>query len=138
MYGLTDIILGSHKHGYTPFYYNLNDYLNPAGQPNTIAVLVRNIGENSRWYSGSGIYRHVWLRVTDALNIPVWGVFVTTPEVSEENSKVAATVSVENNSGSAVEFTLKNTILSPEGKEVSNSEKKEKLETGEKRKQNKF
>ena len=91
--------LGSHKHGYTPFYYYLNDYLNPAGEENTIAVLVKNTGENSRWYSGSGIYRHVWLRVTDALNIPVWGVFVTTPEVSEEKSKVQATVSVENKSG---------------------------------------
>ena len=92
--------LGSHKHGYTPFYYNLNNYLNPAGKENTLAVLVKNIGENSRWYSGSGIYRHVWLRMTDPLNIPVWGVFVTTPEVSEEKSTVEAVVSIENNGSS--------------------------------------
>ncbi len=124
--------LGSHKHGYTPFCFKLNDFLNPTGQRNTIAVLVRNIGENSRWYSGSGIYRHVWLRMTDPLNIPVWGVFVTTPEVSEEKSTVEAVVSIENNGGSSAEFTLKNTILSPAGEEVNTSESNEKLETGEK------
>jgi len=92
--------LGSHKHGYTPFCYFLNDFLNPAGEVNTIAINVKNIGANSRWYSGSGIYRHVWLRVTDGLNIPVWGIFVTTPEVTGEKSKVRAMVSVENKSGS--------------------------------------
>ncbi len=124
--------LGSHKHGYTPFFYRLNDYLNQPGQENSIAVLVKNIGENSRWYSGSGIYRHVWLRVTDNLNIPVWGVFVTTPEVSKEKSKIKAVVSVSNNSGTVVQFTVKNTILSPEGKEVISEEKNEKLNAGEK------
>ncbi len=124
--------LGSHKHGYTPFYFTISDHLNPPGQQNTIAVLVRNIGENSRWYSGSGIYRHVWLRMTDPLNIPVWGVFVTTPEVSEEKSTVEAVVSIVNNGGSSAEFTLKNTIFSPEGKEVNTSVSSEKLESGEK------
>lgn len=130
--------LGYHTHGYTPFYYKLNAYLNPAGQKNTIAVRAKNLGENSRWYSGSGIYRHVWLKVTDPLNIPVWGVFVTTPEVSEEKAKVAAAVSVENNGGSSVEFTVKSTILSPDGKEVLSSENKETLENGEEKKVEQF
>ncbi len=125
--------LGSHKHGYTPFCYNLNSFLNPSGKENTIAVHVKNTGANSRWYSGSGIYRHVWLRVTDKLNIPVWGVFVTTPEVSADKSAVKALVSVENKSGSGYEFTLRNTILSPEKEEVAVSEKNEKLGAGEKK-----
>jgi beta-galactosidase len=124
--------LGSHKYGYTPFYYNLNPYLNQDGQVNTVAVLVRNIGQNSRWYSGSGIFRHVWLRVTGPLNIPVWGVFVTTPEVSEKASRVAATVSVINNSGSAAELTIRCSIFSPDGKEVTNSEKNTKPGPGQK------
>ena len=126
--------LGSHKHGYTPFYFRLNEFLNKPGEVNTIAVLVKNTGQNSRWYSGSGIYRHVWLRVTEPVNIPVWGVFVTTPEVSQEKSKILAEVSLQNNGQSAVEFTIKNTIISPEGQEVSNSEKKIKLESGQKSK----
>ena len=130
--------LGSHKHGYTPFYYNLNNYLNPAGKENTLAVLVKNIGENSRWYSGSGIYRHVWTRVTDSLNIPVWGVFVTTPEVSEKHSKISAAVSMENKGISAIEFRLKSSVVNPEGKEVLKSEKDEKLAAGEIKKVDQF
>jgi beta-galactosidase len=125
--------LGSHKHGYTPFHFKLNEFLNPAGKENILAVQVKNTGDNSRWYSGSGIYRHVWLRVTDPLNIPVWGVFITTPEVTEEKSKVEAIVTVENNGDSPIDFTLKNTIVSPEGEEVTVSEGREKLAPGEKR-----
>ena len=52
--------LGNHPYGYTPFYYDLTPYLKQNGE-NIIAVRVRNEGKNSRWYSGSGIYRHVWL-----------------------------------------------------------------------------
>ncbi|MGV8137482.1 MAG: glycoside hydrolase family 2 TIM barrel-domain containing protein [Mangrovibacterium sp.] len=126
--------LGSHKHGYTPFFFKLNDYLNPAGQKNVLAVYVGNTGENSRWYSGSGIYRHVWLRVTDPVNIPVWGVAVTTSEVSDEKATVLAEVSVENNGNSSVDITIKNTVFSPGGKEVSNSEKMGTLAIGEKKK----
>jgi beta-galactosidase len=122
--------LGSHKHGYTPFCYNLNEFLNQPGEENILSVLVKNIGENSRWYSGSGIYRHVWLRVTDPLNIPVWGVFITTPEVSEKKSKVSAIISVKNNSSVSASFTIKNTIISPDGKVVTSSEVKEFAETG--------
>ncbi len=124
--------LGSHRHGYTPFFYDLGSFLNPPGQKNTIAVHVKNIGENSRWYSGSGIYRHVWLRVTDKLNIPVWGVYITTPGVSAEKAMVSAIVSIENGSGAAREFTLRNTVLSPLGKEVMKAEKSGKVEAGRK------
>lgn len=124
-------LLGENKHGYTPFYFPLNEYLNSSGQENVIAVHVKNLGENSRWYSGSGIYRHVWLRTTNNLNIPVWGVFVTTPDVLEEKAKVMAAVSVENGEVDEVEFTLKNTIVACDGKAVAAAEKLEKLKAGE-------
>ena len=126
--------LGYHTNGYTPFYYQLNDFLNPEGKENVLAVHVKNIGENSRWYSGSGIYRHVWLRTTELLNIPVWGVFVTTPEVSETKAKVAASISVENNGSFPVEFIVNSTILSPEGKVVLSSKGKETLGKSETKK----
>ena len=67
--------LGNHPYGYTPFYYDLTPYLKPAGQENVLAVRVRNEGKNSRWYSGSGIYRHVWLTVTDPVHVAPWGVY---------------------------------------------------------------
>ncbi|MGE5395678.1 MAG: sugar-binding domain-containing protein [Candidatus Saccharibacteria bacterium] len=74
--------LGFHAYGYTPFFYNLTPFLKPAGEKNVLAVWVNNPGKNSRWYSGSGIYRPVTLQVTDLVNIPVWGTFITTPTVS--------------------------------------------------------
>ena len=57
--------LGNHPYGYTPFTYNLTPYLSPAGKINTITVKVKNEGVTSRWYTGSGIYRHVYL-----INLP--------------------------------------------------------------------
>ena len=77
--------LGNHPYGYTPFYYDLTPYLKPAGQENVLAVKVRNEGKNSRWYSGSGIYRHVWLTVTEPVHVAHWGVYITTPEVSKNS-----------------------------------------------------
>lgn len=82
--------LGNHPYGYTPFYYDITPYLRSNGE-NLIAVRVENEGKNSRWYSGSGIYRHVWLISTNANHIAPWGVYITTPSVSE----TAATVNIE-------------------------------------------
>src|SRR5215211_3686467 len=70
--------LGNHPHGYTPFYYDLTPYLRPAGQENVLAVKVKNEGRNSRWYSGPGIYRHVWLTATDPIHVAPWGIYITT------------------------------------------------------------
>ena len=73
--------LGSHPYGYTPFAYDLTPFLKQDGE-DVLAVRVRNEGANSRWYSGSGIYRHVWLTLTGEVRIPLWGVAVTTPKIS--------------------------------------------------------
>ncbi|RPI41465.1 MAG: hypothetical protein EHM46_06400, partial [Bacteroidetes bacterium] len=70
--------VGNHPYGYTSFWYDITDLLT-FGDSNSIAVRVRNEGRNSRWYSGSGIYRHVWLYVTQPVHIPIWGTSVTTP-----------------------------------------------------------
>ena len=57
---LNDNLLGRHPYGYTSFYFKLNDYLR-AGK-NELKVICDNTSlPNSRWYSGSGIYRPVWL-----------------------------------------------------------------------------
>jgi beta-galactosidase len=84
--------LGNHPYGYTAFYYDLSPYLNQNGD-NIIAVRVRNEGKNSRWYSGSGIYRHVWLTTTNPVYVEQWGVYITTPKVSENT----ATINLETN-----------------------------------------
>ena len=89
--------LGSHPYGYTPFAYDLTPFLKQDGE-NVLAVRVRNEGANSRWYSGSGIYRHVWLTLTGEVRIPRWGVGVTTPKISPELSVVDVSIDVENRS----------------------------------------
>ena len=86
--------LGSHPNGYTPFAFDLTPHLDLAGD-NLVAVRVTNLGRNSRWYSGSGIYRHVRLNVTNALHFTLWGVSVTTPTVSERSATVQVRARVE-------------------------------------------
>lgn len=88
--------LGNHSYGYTPFYYNLTKYLNAAGKANVIAVRVRNEGKNSRWYSGSGIYRHVWLNIADSVHTSLWGIYIQTSQVSKESASVKFTTTVLN------------------------------------------
>ena len=108
--------LGNHPYGYTAFYYDITSFLNPTGKPNVIAVKVKNEGKNSRWYSGSGIYRHVWLIQKQAVSIAMNGTFIKTESISENNAVVKISSVVENNSGksSAVKLLIK--ILSPDGK----------------------
>ncbi|MEP7110835.1 MAG: glycoside hydrolase family 2 TIM barrel-domain containing protein [Ferruginibacter sp.] len=113
--------LGDHPNGYTPFYYDLTPYLKVAGQENVLAVRVRNEGRNSRWYSGSGIYRHVWLTVKDVVHIAPWGIFITTPDVSANSATVKIKASIGNKQASGNVVHLVTTILSPQGKIVGRS-----------------
>jgi beta-galactosidase len=99
-------LLGNHPYGYTAFLYDLTPHLRRDGE-NVLAVRVRNEGRNSRWYSGSGIYRHVWLNTTRSVRIPTWGVFVRTPEVSRNSATVLVTTRVENRTSSAQDVTVR-------------------------------
>ena len=115
--------VGNHPYGYTPFYYDLTSYLNPVGQQNVLAVKVRNEGKNSRWYSGSGIYRHVWLNLTNKIHIDNWGVYITTPQVSERGATIQLKSSVVNNETGRSAVNIVTTIISPEGKTVAQTRK---------------
>ena len=88
--------LGFRPNGYISFRYELTPYLNFTGS-NTIAVKVDNSAQpNSRWYSGSGIYRNVWLVTTDKVAVDLWGTYVTTPEVSAKVATVNVNIKVKN------------------------------------------
>lgn len=115
--------LGNHPYGYTPFYYDLTQYLNPVGQQNVLAVKVRNEGKNSRWYSGSGIYRHVWLSVTNNVHVGNWGVYITTPQVSERNATIQIQTSVVSNETKQVGVNILTSLISPQGKTVAQTRK---------------
>ena len=80
--------LGIHPYGYTSFYYDLTPSLN-YGKENIIAVRVDNSQQiNCRWYSGSGIYRHVWLMVTGPVHIRHQGVAITTSGIKPAEATV--------------------------------------------------
>jgi len=110
--------LGFRPNGYISFEYDLTPYLKFGGQ-NIIAVKVDNsVQPNSRWYSGSGIYRNVWLVTTNKTAIDHWGTYVTTPEVSDQAATVHLQTHVKNYSGNPVKITLASTIYNPSGKPV--------------------
>ncbi|WP_428327342.1 beta-galactosidase GalB [Mucilaginibacter sp.] len=106
--------LGFRPNGYISFRYELTPYLNFGGK-NTIAVKVDNsVQPNSRWYSGSGIYRNVWLVTTNKTAVNHWGTYVTTPKVDNQQ----ATIHIETSVHSADKAELKTTIYDAEGKAV--------------------
>ena len=95
---------GQHAYGYTPFTVDITPFLkemrSKGGEENEVVVRVNNSEQpNCRWYSGSGIYRHVWLETMPTLHIAENGVFVTTREVSEDRAVVGVEVTVANESG---------------------------------------
>ncbi|WP_343690022.1 glycoside hydrolase family 2 TIM barrel-domain containing protein [Chitinophaga sp.] len=88
--------LGNHPYGYTPFTYDLTPYLSPAGHINTITVKVKNEGLTSRWYTGSGIYRHVYLVNLPALHLDADNIAITTQTAltKADTSAASATITV--------------------------------------------
>ena len=109
--------LGNHPYGYTPFYYDLSPYLNQDSE-NILAVRVRNEGRNSRWYSGSGIYRHVWLITTQPVHIDQWGVFISTPFVDANKATVNVKTAIVSG-GNISSLKLVTTVLDSKNKIIS-------------------
>jgi len=96
--------LGMHPYGYTAFNLDLTPYL-IFSEANTIAVHVDNSKQiNCRWYSGSGIYRHVRMRVTGPIHLKQWGTFITTPEVSPVKASVKIRTVVKNETDQQIPF----------------------------------
>lgn len=113
--------VGFHPYGYTAFAYDITDWLVP-GRENTVAVKVDHSDfPTSRWYSGSGIYRHVWLNVTDPVHVDLWGVWVTTPAVSEAQAAVHAETTLVNDGASPAKATLTAELKDPSGRVVARS-----------------
>ncbi len=109
--------LGMRPYGFITFSYDLTPHLNPAGRPNHVAVRVDNsLQPNCRWYSGSGIYRHTWLIITDPIHIAQWGTFVTTPSISPQSASVEITTRVMNEGDRDAGCDLKIEILDRNGR----------------------
>jgi beta-galactosidase len=120
--------LGNHPNGYTSFFYNLSAFLNPTGKSNVIAVKVKNVGKNSRWYSGSGIYRHVWLTKMNEVYTEIWGNNITTPIVSENTAQVNVRSTIQNSGSQNKTIDVTVNIINPSGQTISS--KKQSLTIG--------
>lgn len=126
-YGKTLIYLngdyvGEQKYGYTNFYVTLNDSLNYGGN-NHLEVVVNNEQEkNSRWYSGSGLYRNVQMYVANEVYIPADGVRIQTPEVSGDEAVIDVQIKLNNRGlkkhAVKVEVTISNQNGGMEAKRV--------------------
>lgn len=111
-------LLGQRPYGYSSFRYDLTPYLNYGGE-NVLAVRVDNSDQpNSRWYSGCGIYRHVWLNKTSDIHVAHWGTYVVA-----EGSKVSVAVQVDNKSGKAQRIVVRNRVVDANGKTVGQAQK---------------
>lgn len=121
--------LGQHPYGYTTFEFDLTPHLREHGE-NVLAVKVNNNGRNSRWYSGSGLYRHVWLTVTGDVYVPMWGVFVVTKDASPSQANLAATVQVANAASEAKDVTVRLRLLNADGHLAASSEARQTIQPG--------
>ncbi|WP_460694770.1 glycoside hydrolase family 2 TIM barrel-domain containing protein [Mucilaginibacter puniceus] len=113
--------LGNHPYGYSPFFYDITPYVSSA-KKNVIAVRVRNEGKTSRWYSGSGIYRHVKLIITDDTHIDQWGITITTPRVTTKSATVNVQTNLVANIGNTP-IKVSTTILDAKNRVVAKTEK---------------
>ncbi len=117
--------LGLRPYGYSSFRYELTPFLKYGKDKNVLAVKVDNSKQpNSRWYSGSGIYRNVWLVTTEKTYVDQWGTYITTPQVTEQSAKVVVQTKVRNTSTNDQPIILTTLIIDKNGDRVSTNEAK--------------
>ena len=124
---INGISLGSHPYGYTSFWFDITEHV-VVGKQNVLAVKVRNEGENSRWYTGSGIYRHVWLKMLEPVHIAQWGTSITTPEVNATSAKVSIKTRVNNQTDKTSTIKVVTTILNAKGEETNKIESEQAID----------
>ena len=115
--------LGKRPNGYISFAYDATPYVKYGGE-NTISVRVdHSQSADSRWYTGSGIYRDVWLVYSNPVHIAQWGVYAY-PEVKKGTGTLNVEVEVENGSAGKSSLTVVNELISKDGKSVGKSSSK--------------
>ena len=119
--------LGTRPYGYATFQYDLTPWLQKG--ENLLAVKVDNSKQpDSRWYTGAGIYRHVWMVTTSDLHVAQWGIHVTTPRVSAKEAILSIVTKIENEGKSKTNFKIISSLLDKSGKEVATHSQNERAE----------
>lgn len=116
--------LGKRPNGYIGFQYDLSPYLNYGNKNNEILVKVDNSKQpNSRWYSGSGIFRNVWLETTDKLHTEQWGTYISTPKCSSESATINLETRIKNQNATSRKALVVTTLYS-NGKKINSVSQK--------------
>jgi beta-galactosidase len=118
---INGVHLGRRPNGYVSFAYDVTEHLVPG--VNVVAVRVDNARQpNSRWYTGSGIYRHVWLTIVERLHVGQWGTYVTTPRADSTGADVRVRTRVENGHDTQRRGVLRSVVVDSAGREVARTE----------------
>lgn len=114
--------LGNRPYGYVSFSYELTSHIN-FGKDNVVAVRTDTTRQPaSRWYTGAGIYRQVRLVIKDAVHIPQWGTFVSTPQVSSKEAVIQIATEAINKGSSPKQVSIQVLLKDPTGRMLQTSE----------------
>lgn len=102
--------VGENVYGYSAFRCDITRQCRPAGEENVVAVRVVNEGKNSRWYAGSGLYRHVWLVTTETIHLDEWETAVVTDSVSDQGAHISLSTTVFNDSDKPMQLKYRITV----------------------------
>jgi len=127
---LNGLKVGSWRYGYNSFWIDATEAAR-FGEANVLTVHADTREHTSRWYPGAGIYRKVGMRLVDPVHIPVWGVYITTPQVSDQRAMVKTAVEIINESGTNEKVELELTLIDPSGNKMARVEKKIEIKAGE-------
>lgn len=107
--------VGYWPYGYNSFWFDITPYIQ-AGQSNTLAVRLENMPESSRWYPGAGLYRNVHVVVTEDAYIPIWGTYITTPQVNDKFARVRVETKVNlPEQADPSQYRIKTLLCKPDG-----------------------
>jgi beta-galactosidase len=122
--------IGGRPYGYSTFEVDLTPRLKP-GQPNTIAVRVYVPQPSSRWYSGAGIYRHVWLTMLNPVHVAQWSTIVTTPAITAASADVRVRTAIQNESNAATTADVELIVTAPSLGEVARTRARVEVPAGQ-------
>jgi beta-galactosidase len=121
-------LLGKRPYGYSSFRYNLTPFLKYGSFPNILTVKVDNSAQpNSRWYSGSGIYRNVWIVKTGKIHVENWGTYVSASKVDKGHSDIHIKTEIKNESGEGQLLSIKTTCFDFNEKQVAQNITEQKI-----------
>jgi beta-galactosidase len=120
-YWLNGSYIGENFSGYNGFQFDVTDLLK-YGEEGENVILVKidtTSGNEGWWYDGGGIYRNVWLTKTDKLHVDRFGTYVQTHKIDKDNAVVKFETVICNENFESAEYTLKTSIISPNGEVVA-------------------